>query len=151
MKTSVFSLIVLLLFSAVTNTIFAKENSGVPKANSYQAIELNRLTGLSSDNTGLRVSCAFNLGEMKSEKAVTPLISLLRSGATEEERIIAALSLIKIGDSRGIYMVGRSGVFNSFEKTRRMCDKFYQSFLLHQYLKTQASQPEEAKELTYNF
>jgi hypothetical protein len=151
MKTKIFSIILLLLAVTTTAPSFARANSNTPKTNSYEAIELNRLIGLASDNTGLRVSCAFNLGEMKSQKAVIPLMQLLREGSTEEERIIAALSLIKIGDAQGVYMVGRSGIFNDSEKTRRMCGKFYQSFLIHQYLKTQLGQPEESNEVSLNF
>ena len=150
MKAKLFAVILLLAVVTITTPSFARVKQNAPKANSYEAIELNRLIGLASDNTGLKVSCAFNLGKMKSQKAVIPLMQLLRNGSTEEERIIAALSLIKIGDAQGVYMVGRSGVFNDFEKTRRMCGKFYQSFLIHQYLKTQPGQTDESNEVSLN-
>lgn len=42
---------------------------------------------------------------MKSEKAVFPLMKLLRERKTLEERIIAALSLVKIGNTQGVYLV----------------------------------------------
>jgi hypothetical protein len=132
MKAKAFAAILLLASVLLTSPSFARANGNAPKANTYEAIELNRLIGLASDNAGLKVSCAFNLGEMKSKKAVIPLMQMLREGSSDEERIIAALSLIKIGDPQGVYMVGRSGIFNDFNKTRRTCEKFYKSYLLHQ-------------------
>lgn len=120
-----------LLFTAYT---FAEVNKTAPKANTYEAIELNRLIGLASDNEGLRISCAFNLGEMKSVKAVIPLMALLREGKTCEERIIAALSLVKIGDPQGVYMVSRLAKFHDCDRTRRMCEKFYNGYLYQKYL-----------------
>jgi hypothetical protein len=102
------------------------------------------LIGLASDNEGLRVSCAFNLGEMKSQKAVVPLMQLAREGKTFEERVIAALSLVKIGNPQGVYLVSRLAKFSECEKTRRMCEKFYNGYLYQKYLD---EHPEKATEL----
>jgi hypothetical protein len=134
MKTKKFIGLLILSTLLFTTFSYAEVNKTVPKANSYEAIELNRLIGLASDNQGLRVSCAFNLGEMKSKNAVLPLMNLLREGATSEERIIAALSLVKIGDPQGVYLVSRLAKFHECEKTRRMCEKFYNGFLYQKYL-----------------
>ena len=150
MKAKTFAVIILLATVLLSTPAFARANSSTPKANTYEAIEMNRLIGLASDNTGLKVSCAFNLGEMKSKKAVFPLMQLLREGSTEEERIIAALSLIKIGDPQGVHMVGRSGIFNDSAKTRRMCAKFYQSFLLHNQTKTEPEPLEQSDAVSLN-
>jgi hypothetical protein len=49
----------------------------------YSQIEENYLVGLNSSNVGLRTSCAYFLGEMKSDKAIIPLLKLLRNGETE--------------------------------------------------------------------
>ncbi|MCX6170827.1 MAG: hypothetical protein NTX65_15915 [Ignavibacteriales bacterium] len=123
-----------ILFSSV---LIAGENKSIPVANTYETIELNRLIGLASDNEGLKVSCAFNLGEMKSQKAVIPLIAMLRDGKTDEERIIAALSLIKIGAAQGVYMVSRAAKFNENSHVRYICEKFYNGYLLEkEYSKT---------------
>ena len=111
-----------------TNTTSAGINKSYPKANTFEAIELNRLIGLASDNEGLRISCAFNLGEMKSRNAVVPLIKILRESNSYEERIIAALSLIKIGDPQGAYMVGRVAKFTDDPKMKYFCEKFYNAF-----------------------
>ncbi len=134
MKAKVFSSLLTLSFLLFTGFSFAEVNKTTPNANTYETIELNRLFGLASDNEGLRVSCAFNLGEMKSQKAVIPLMQLLREGNTLEERVIAALSLVKIGDSQGVYLVSRLAKFSNCEKTRRMCERFYNGFLYQKYL-----------------
>lgn len=112
-----------------TNFSYADVNKTTKKANTYETIEQNRLIGLASDNEGVRISAAFNLGEMKSQKAVVPLMKQLRDGTSEEERIIAALSLIKIGDPRGAFMVGRTAKYCDCEKLSYFCEKFYQSYL----------------------
>ena len=113
-----------------TSASFAEGNKNETQANTYETIELNRLIGLSSDNYGLKVSCAFNLGEMKSKKAVLPLLAMLRDGKTDEERIIAALSLMKIGDAQGVYMVSRAAKFNDSGRVRYICEKFYNGYLI---------------------
>ncbi len=137
MKTRILLSTILLSTLLFTGFSFAAVNKDeTPKANTYEAIETNRLIGLASDNQGLRVSCAFNLGEMKSEKAVLPLMKLLREGETFEERVIAALSLIKIGNEQGVYLVSRLAKFSECEKTRRICEKFYNGYLVQKYIET---------------
>lgn len=129
-----------------TVSIYAEGvNKDVPKANTYEAIEMNRLVGLTSDNDGLRISCAFNLGEMKSTKAVHTLMKMVREGKSEEERIIAALSLVKIGDPQGVYFVKQSAKFNDCERTRKICEKFYNGYLIQKYYE---EHPEKLVELT---
>lgn len=127
------TIIPVVIFSVLlfTQLSFAEVNTN-QKANTYSTIELNRLIGLQSDNEGLRISCAFNLGEMKSSNAVLPLMKILRESDSYEEKIIAALSLIKIGDPQGAYMVGRVSQFADDPKVRYFCEKFYNAYLTHQ-------------------
>ncbi len=136
MKTRILlpALLAVMLFSAFT---YANGNKNVPKANTYEAIEMNRLIGLATDNEGLRTSCAIYLGEMKSQKAVVPLMKLLRESPSCQERIVAALSLVRIGDPQGIYLVGRLGQFHECEKTRQMCERFYVSYQYHKLIDQQ--------------
>ena len=132
MKLKTITSVVVFSVLLFTQLSYAEVKATPPKANTYEAIELNRLIGLQSDNEGLRVSCAFNLGEMKSKNAVIPLMKMLRESSSYEERIIAALSLIKIGDAQGAYMVGRVAQFSDDAKTRYFCEKFYNAYLTHQ-------------------
>ncbi len=74
----------------------------------YHKIESNYLKGLNSDNPSLSVSCAYFLGELKSEKALIPLMDLFRNGKNDGARLVAAWSLLKIGNPRGVNLVKRT-------------------------------------------
>ncbi|MCF8240489.1 MAG: hypothetical protein K9J16_03820 [Melioribacteraceae bacterium] len=102
----------------------AKKSSTLTK----EIIEANYLAGLSSDNCGLRNSCAYFLGEMKSEKAVIPLMKMLRTNDNVCARLVAALALIKIGDERGVYLVKRTGELDDDQRLARMCEQFYKAY-----------------------
>jgi hypothetical protein len=91
----------------------------------HQIVYKNPLKGLHSSDEDIRLDCAFSLGKIKSEKAVLPLMKLLRDDPSDAVRIVAAQSLIEIGDPRGIFLVGRSAKFNSSEHVRTLCEKFY--------------------------
>jgi hypothetical protein len=132
MKSRIVIGILVLTTLLFTNFTYAEVNKSNSESAKYAVAEENRLIGLASDNEGLRISCAFNLGEMKSKNAVFPLMKLLRESESVTERIIAALSLVKIGDPQGVYMVGRVAKFSDCEKTKYFCEKFYQSFQNHQ-------------------
>ena len=71
----------------------------------YAVIESNYLTGLMSNNFGIETSCVYFLGEMKSEKALFPLMKMFRETKSDGVKLLAAWSLLKIGDGRGIYLV----------------------------------------------
>lgn len=133
MKTRIIFEVVLVTAFLFASTTFAEGSKNKTEANTYGTIELNRIIGLASDNDGLKISCAFNLGEMKSQKAVLPLIAMLRDGKTDEERIIAALSLMKIGGEQAVYMVGRAAKFNDNSRVRYICEKFYNGYLIEKY------------------
>ncbi len=95
----------------------------------YSQIEENYLVGLNSNNIGLRTSSAYFLGEMKSDKAIIPLLKLLRNGKTKVSRIIAALSLYKIGSRIGIYIIKGSAQTDKSEKVRRVMDRLYKTYM----------------------
>ena len=56
-----------------------------------------------------------------------PLLGLLHNAECEEIRILAALSLCKIGDARGLYAVKRAAIFDDSERVKRLCDLFYKA------------------------
>jgi len=89
----------------------------------------NLLNGVNSGNQGLRMSSTYFLGEMKSDEAVIPLMRILKSNENEEERIMAALSLSKIGDSRGIFAIKQAITFDNSERVKKLCSIFYQGYL----------------------
>lgn len=123
MKKLLFSIFVVLIsFSSVfaANTKFTKAKN--------ELIEKNLLVGINSENFGLKTSSAYFLGENKSSKAVIPLLKMLHNEESEEARILAALSLVKIGNPVGVYAVKMAAKFDNSEKVRKMCVKFYNDF-----------------------
>ena len=93
-----------------------------------ELIEDNLLEGLNSNNLGLRISTAYYLGEYRTERAVIPLIKMLHSEKEESARIQAALSLIKIGDPKGVFMVKQAAKFDESRRVRNLCSKFYNAY-----------------------
>lgn len=123
MKKLIFSLLVLVFsFGSIfaSNTNFTKTKNDL--------IEQNLLNGINSDNFGLKTSSAYFLGENKSSKAVIPLLNMLHNEESDEARILAALSLIKIGNPIGVYAVKMAAKFDGSEKVRKLCTKFYNDF-----------------------
>ncbi|MFA8342825.1 MAG: HEAT repeat domain-containing protein [Rhodothermaceae bacterium] len=98
----------------------------------YSVVEENLLVGLENENLGLKTSCAYWLGEMKSENAVIPLMKVFRSDDDQRVQLMAALSLAKIEDSRGIYLVKRVGEFTEDARMKRICEQLYVGYLLNQ-------------------
>jgi hypothetical protein len=107
-------------------TLFSEED--------YNQIEDNMLAGIKSDNTGLQTSCAYFLGEMKSDRAMIPLLKLVTNGKTEESRIIAALSLYKIKSRIGMYRLKRlSESYEESELVRNVFDRLYEIYVSKTY------------------
>ena len=74
----------------------------------YHKIESNYLKGLASENPSLRVSCAYFLGELQSENALIPLMELFHNSKNGGAKLVAAWSLLKIGNPRGVNLVKRA-------------------------------------------
>ncbi len=115
-----------LLFSVTT---LAGNKTNEKKETAHKAAIENLLVGLSSNNYGLKTSSAYVLGELKAEKAVIPLMRMLHNEKTEDARIVAALSLYKIGNPVGIYAVKMARKFDSSERVRKMCSNYYFHFV----------------------
>lgn len=146
MKVTKIVSVILISVLLLSSTAIAKDELDPAVKAKYKTIEANLLTGLKSDNEGLRTSCAYFLGEYKSEKAVLDLLKMLRDDDCYAARIVAALSLIKIGNRQAIYMVQRTSLFNDYEGVRKMTEKFYLSYLMKKYLD---EHPEKATDLSY--
>jgi HEAT repeat protein len=128
MKTNyviLFAMFCLIIFTSFTSaTEPPKKQSNLDA----ERINENLLEGVKSDNLGLRISCAYYLGEYKVEKAVIPLLKMLHSDKEPVARIQAALSLIKIGNPKGVFMVKQAAKFDESKRVRNLCSKFYNAF-----------------------
>ncbi len=101
-----------------------------PKAGHMQELtEKTLLNGLDCENCGVRASATYMLGDLKIQKAVIPLMGMLKGDTQEKARIIAALSLCKIGDPRGLYAVQRAAQFDSSERVRQVCAWYYNEYV----------------------
>ena len=67
-----------------------------------EQIEISYINGLTSGISGIRISSAYHLGELKSKGAVSSLIHMLHYDKSTAGMIMAAISLVKIGDHAGI-------------------------------------------------
>lgn len=121
-----FAIMVIVTISVVT--VSAKDPAPL-KRGSLELAEQNYITGINTENEGLQVSSAYYLGEIKSDKAVIPLMRQLHNSKSESVRIAAALSLLKIGDKRGIYAIYKNIQFDESENVRATCKKFYICYL----------------------
>ena len=99
----------------------------------YHQVEQNLLAGINTDNIGLQTSSAYFLGEMKSDRALIPLLRLVRNGETEEARIIAALSLYKIESKIGMYRLKYLAETDESELARRVFSRIYQKYVFDKY------------------
>ena len=117
-----------LLGFAVVLILFAGESFGSNMTKKDSAImkgEKNLLIALNTLNYGLKASAVQILGDIKSEKAVIPLMRILKSSGDENLRIIAALSLYKIQDPMGMYAVRQAIRFDESARVRKLCLNFY--------------------------
>ena len=99
------TIFILFIFSTVA---FPQENNLAVSADKNIKDEANYISGLYSNSETQKVNSAYMLGEMKSEKAVIPLMDMFRKEKNDAGKLVAALSLLKIGDRRGIFLVKRS-------------------------------------------
>ncbi len=130
MKKQHFILATVVLAFLLSTISFSQANDPNKLKSKMEIIEGNYLMGLNSDNLGLKMSCAYFLGEMKSEKAVIPLMEILNKETHEGVRIMAAWSLSKIGDPRGIYLLQQTSNFCDCVSVQCMSQYYYMHYLL---------------------
>jgi len=120
------TLFAILIMFLLTNLVYSQDSLQVVPRITDEDIEINYLKGTESENLGLKISAAYYLGERKSQKAVIPLMDALRTDSSPEVRIMAALSLYKIGDERGIFAIKKAIEFDDNQQVKQMCGIFYQ-------------------------
>lgn len=123
---TIYSLLLLLLLSFTTT--FAQEQNKLE----YSKIENNLLEGIASENQGLKLSSAYFLGEIKSDKAIIPLLELLHNSDESGAKQVAALALYKINSARGMFAIKQAIKFDDNEQTRRICTIFYNQHLIRE-------------------
>lgn len=109
--------------------IFAGSVFAGVKTTKENNVEENLIVGLNSDNLGLKTSSAYMLGEYGTSKSINSLLKVLKSGNTEEERISAAMALVKINTEQSMFAVKQNAKFDDSERVRKLCALFYNQSL----------------------
>lgn len=78
----------------------------------------NLLSGMQSDNEGLKKSCIYYAGEYKLTEAVDVLIEELKTEDDPNIRMLISFSLFMIGEERGINAVYASALTETNLKAR---------------------------------
>jgi hypothetical protein len=115
--------------AAVATQLMARDKVQVTPRLTKEAVAINLLNGLASDNKGVRESSAFMLGEEKVTRAVVPLMKMLKDSDEESSRIVAALALCRMGEPRGVYAVKMAAKFDGSRKVRTLCAFFYEQYV----------------------
>jgi HEAT repeat protein len=109
--------------------VFAGSLFASAKTTNDSNVEDNLIVGLKSDNLGLKTSSAYMLGEYGTSKSINSLLKVLKSGDTEEERISAAMALVKINTEQSMFAVKQNAKFDDSERVRKLCALFYNQSL----------------------
>jgi len=112
----------------LSSQILPQENAD-EKISPKEACIKTLLGGIKTENLGLQASCTYMLGELCCKRSVITLLDILHNNPSEELRILAALSLYKIGDPRGIFAIRQAVKFDTSERVSRLCEKFYKAYL----------------------
>jgi HEAT repeat protein len=116
------------LFLLLSQLLFPQEIANLSSPAKEACIK-TLFEGINSENEGLQAGCAYMFGELCCNKAVISLLEILHNNPKEEMRILAALSLYKIGDLRGIFAVKQAIKFDESERVSKLCEGFYKSYL----------------------
>jgi HEAT repeat protein len=127
MKKSVILLTAVVIIASVFPA--PAQDSVLPPNADKKLIEDNLFTGLASGNRGLKHSCALMLGQIKSDRAVIPLIEVLHNNPDPYVRIAAAWALCRIGDARGVYAVKTAVKFDESSRVQATCAWYYDNLV----------------------
>ena len=116
------------LFLLLSQLLFPQEIANLSSP-AKEACVKTLFEGINSENEGLQAGCAYMFGELCCDKAVISLLEILHNNPKEEMRILAALSLYKIGDLRGIFAIKQAIKFDESERVSKLCEGFYKSYL----------------------
>jgi hypothetical protein len=131
MKTRIILSCFFVVIISISSFGFILPATAIKSSLNRDLIITNLMNGINSGNQGLRMCSAYFLGEFKSDEAVIPLMKILKSDENEESRIMSALSLLKIGDARGLFAIKQAIQFDESERVRKMCSIFYQDYLIN--------------------
>ena len=92
----------------------------------------NLITGIHSENNGLKKSCIYFAGKYKVKSCVDALCKELKSNNDPAIKILASLSLYSIGDKKGIEAVKKASRNATDLRVRKMCSEIYNSYITNE-------------------
>ena len=126
-------LVLMVFLLVLSSTAFAGD--GKSEVAVKESTIASLMEGLTSDNLGLKSSCAYMLGELKVTEAIIPLMRILHNDLNEELRISAALALYKIGTPMSIHAVKQAGRFDESARVNKLAQNFYTEYLREKFNK----------------
>ena len=108
---------------------YARSGDVSRPAPDLELTEAKLIDDVHCENCETKESAIFDLGELRSEKAVIPLMDVLHRDDDESSRVVAALALCRIGDARGTFAVKRAATFDKSEKVRTLSAWFYNTYV----------------------
>lgn len=91
----------------------------------------NLTAGIKSEYSGIKRDCIYYAGKYQVSEVLFPLMEQLRNEKDPEIRVLIALSLHKIGDARGLYLVKEFSTKDHNSRVRRMCTAIYNDYLIN--------------------
>lgn len=90
----------------------------------------NLEAGIKSDNLGVRRDAIYYAGKYQLSDVLFALMEQLREEKDPETKVLLALSLRKLNDARGLYLVKELSVSDKNDRVRRMCTAIYNDYLV---------------------
>lgn len=128
------TLVSILLLSSLLIAPILAAGADLAKTTHKTAIVQSLNLGIKSDNEGLRTSSAVIIKQVidnslirpaEFSSSLIPLLRMLENGKTEDERIAAAVALLSLDNSIGIYRLRGSARFDESEKVRSVSKNLY--------------------------
>jgi hypothetical protein len=121
-NTAMFLFAVVILFNS-TNAFAGGFEKVQDKLGSkkYSKAVSNLMAGINSENLGLKKSCIYYAGLYEIPEAVDVLIKQMKNESDPDVKILIALSLYKIGDTKGYSMIKAAAEKDNDPKVRNMC------------------------------
>jgi hypothetical protein len=127
-KKAVGLLTVLMLLSA---SVSLAQNNNPVKVNETSL--KNLITGINSDNHGLKRSCIYLAGKYKLTEILNTLVAKLEKEEDSNTRILIALSLYQIGEEKGLSAVKDAAYNDEDAKVRKICIEIYNAYVQNNY------------------
>ena len=129
MKTTRF-LTVVLLAAVLTGSVYTQPNSIKDITVHKYALE-NLISGIHSENDGVRRNSIYFAGYYKIVEAEDALIAQLKNENDPSTRILIALVLYELGSEEGLLEVKDLSLNDKDAKVRRMATQIYNEYLVN--------------------